>query len=274
MKLDRVQDVLPYVLKARRLGNGLVIATLVADETGIGARIGARLIMSDDQSAEGGISPQIDSLLLEDGLGALRSRRSAYRSYEMGDDGPRRVRTGSGQIDVFFQVLARPHQLIIVGAGHIAQPLSNMAAGLGMTVTVVDDRAEFATAERFPSANRITVGPYAEALSQVSLDLDTFVVLVTRGHTHDQACLELVLGSNARYIGMIGSKRRVRTVLNRLESLGYDPTLLKSVYAPVGLAIGAETPAEIATSILAEIVAVARNAPPIHWSARGPLGSE
>ncbi|HEX8918952.1 MAG TPA: XdhC family protein [Chloroflexota bacterium] len=269
MKLEGVSDIVPLVAEARRQGTGLVIATLVGNSTDLDFPLGIRMAIAANTEVKGGFSSVLDPLVVEDAGDALKQRRSVCRSYDCNQDRAWRVRPGSGHIDVFYQVLARPLQLVIVGAGHIALPLSRIAAIHDLRVTVIDDRAEFATRERFPDAETIVVGPYTQSLSQIEMDNDTFVVLVTRGHVHDQACLELLINSSAHYIGMIGSKRRVRTVLDHLKDEGYDPLRLESVYAPIGLAIGAETPAEIATAILAEIIAIIHGVPSVQWRARG-----
>ncbi|MGH2448788.1 MAG: XdhC family protein, partial [Chloroflexota bacterium] len=115
-----------------------------------------------------------------------------------------------------------------------------------------------ASAERFPSADQILLGPYRETIAGIETDSDSYIVLVTRGHVHDQACLEHALGTAAAYIGMIGSRRRVRTVMSHLRDAGYPAERLEAVHAPVGLDIGAQTPAEIALAVMAEIVNVRR----------------
>jgi xanthine dehydrogenase accessory factor len=143
---------------------------------------------------------------------------------------------------------------VIVGAGHIALPLARIAKLADYEVVVLDDRAEYASAERFPDVDSLLIGPYASTLATVPIDPYTCIVLVTRGHVHDQASLETVIESPAAYIGMIGSKRRVRTVLRHLGEKGVDSELLARIHAPIGLDIGARTPAEIAVAIMAEII--------------------
>jgi xanthine dehydrogenase accessory factor len=108
------------------------------------------------------------------------------------------------------------------------------------------------------------MGPYRETVASLSVDRDTFVVLVTRGHVHDLACLEEVISSPAAYIGMIGSQRRVRTVIAHAREKGFDPALLQRLHAPIGLDIGAQSPAEIAVAIAAEMIGVRRGHPPMN----------
>ncbi len=160
------------------------------------------------------------------------------------------------------EVSIQPHlpqeQLIIAGAGHIGEPLAQIAKVLGYRVTVIDDRAHFANRERFPEADRVIAADFAAAMGTLRLHVRTYIVLVTRGHEHDEAILQQIIGSPAPYIGMIGSKRRVLVVFERLVAEGIPDEKLHRVYAPIGLDIGARWPEEIALAIMAEIVNLRR----------------
>ena len=165
----------------------------------------------------------------------------------------------SERFQVFVEVQQRPPSLVIVGAGHIAQPLAAMGRLCDFTVTVLDDRAQFANRQRFPQAERVIAGPLAETLRGLPLDRDTYVVLITRGHQHDVECLLEIMDAPLAYLGMIGSRRRVRGVFELLEEeRGIRREKLRRVYAPIGLDIGAKTPAEIALTIMAEVIKVTR----------------
>lgn len=146
-------------------------------------------------------------------------------------------------------------KMVVFGGGHISIPLTEMASRCEFEVTVVDDRETFANKERFPWADLVICKPFEEALPEIGFDTATYVVLVTRGHAYDMICLREVLKNPCKYIGMIGSKSRVATLLNNLEEEGYDRELLDSIYTPIGLQIGAETTQEIAISIMSEIIA-------------------
>jgi xanthine dehydrogenase accessory factor len=163
---------------------------------------------------------------------------------------------------IFVEVQRRAPELLIVGGGHIAVPLAQMASMCDFAVTVLDDRPSFANQERFPSATRTIAAPLRETVRELPLDQDSFIVLVTRGHSHDVDCLLEVLDRPVAYIGMIGSQRRVDAVFELLENeMGIDPLKFDRVYAPIGIAIGAHTPAEIAICIMAEIINVLRGGP-------------
>jgi len=168
------------------------------------------------------------------------------------------VTVADSKLDLFFELITPPAEIIIVGAGHIAQPLSQLAKMMTFEVTIIDDRSNFANRPRFPEADRIIVGEIDEAVAQLPIGPATHIVLVTRGHQMDQAALLKVIHSRAAYIGMIGSKRRVGAVFTYLREQDVDQELLDRVYAPIGIDIGAETPDEIAVSIMAEIIKLRR----------------
>ena len=149
-------------------------------------------------------------------------------------------------------------RLVIAGAGHVGQSLAEIAATLGFEVAVIDDRADCASAERFPRASQCIVGQIEQELRRYPIDPRTYVVVVTRGHRHDGKALAAVLDSPAKYVGLIGSKRKVMTIFADLVAQGADANALCRVHAPVGLEIGAVTVPEIALSIAAELVAVRR----------------
>lgn len=161
----------------------------------------------------------------------------------------------SARLRMMLELVRREPALVICGAGHIGQALAPLARWLGFEVIVVDDRAQYASRQFFPDENiHLIVKPYAEALQSLKITPSTHIVIVTRGHKHDENCLRTSLRSPARYIGMIGSARRVITVFRRLLDEGFPPEAIQRVHAPIGLDIGARTPAEIALSILAEII--------------------
>ena len=175
----------------------------------------------------------------------------------------------SNQQSVFVEVQRRAPELLIVGAGHIAVPLAQIAGLCDFAVTVLDDRPSFASPARFPTARNVIAAPLRETVRDLPMDADTFIVLVTRGHSHDVECLLEVLDRPVAYIGMIGSQRRVDAVFELLETeMGIDPAKFDRIYAPIGIAIGARTPAEIAVCITAEMINVLRGGPAVSISDR------
>ncbi|HEY3314145.1 MAG TPA: XdhC family protein [Bacillota bacterium] len=167
--------------------------------------------------------------------------------------------------------LVPPAVLLICGGGHIALPLSEMGKIIGFDVVVIDDRPSFADPGRFRQADKVVCAPFDQAVGDFPVDARTYAVVVTRGHRHDVVCVRHLLGRGVAYVGMIGSRRRVTGVLDMLRAEGHDEAALAELYSPIGLDIGAETPGEIALSILAEIVQVRRGGGGRHLSlTQGP----
>lgn len=146
-------------------------------------------------------------------------------------------------------------QLVIVGCGHIGQKVAELASDVGFEIIAADDREEYCNVQRFPTAKQLIVGNFDTALSDLSITGDTFIIIVTRGHNHDEEALGLLAESPARYIGMIGSKRKVKLIFEDLLKLGTPREALAKVHAPLGFDIGSQTVPEIALSIVAELVA-------------------
>jgi xanthine dehydrogenase accessory factor len=176
---------------------------------------------------------------------------------EVGGDGGLKSVThieANGLPRLFVDPISGAQRLIIVGAGHIAQPLCELGAMLGFHVTVIDDRTSFANRERFPQANLIIAKPFTMAIESLRLDRHCYLISVTRGHAFDEEVVRAALKQPRCFIGMIGSRRRSRAMLARLAEDGIDPALIDEIHAPLGVDIGAETPEEIAISIIAEII--------------------
>lgn len=161
-----------------------------------------------------------------------------------------------GNADIFVKVFSSGKSIWIFGAGHIGSVLAKMAKLLDYHVTVVDDRAEYGNKERFPDADRIINGEIDKILSDIVLDSEDNVVIVTHGHSNDLLVLRSIIERNVKYIGMIGSSNKVNYCFKELIAEGIDKALIERVHAPIGIDIGGNTPAEIALGILAEIQAV------------------
>jgi xanthine dehydrogenase accessory factor len=160
----------------------------------------------------------------------------------------------AGVITCFINVFKAPPTLVLVGAGHVAQPMSKLAKMLGFQVVVIDDRTDYATKERFPEADRVVVDDWEKALKELPIDSNTCVVILTYTGESDELALRTIVRSNAAYIGMISSRSKAKGILSRLRRDGIPDDLLRRVITPIGLDIGAETPAEIAVATMAEII--------------------
>jgi len=160
----------------------------------------------------------------------------------------------------FVEPAVLPGTVYLFGAGHVSRPVAELASIVDFQTVVVDDRQEFANAERFPRADRVKAIPsFHQAFEGLEIDRDSYLVILTRGHLHDKTVLEQALKSDAGYIGMIGSRRKRDLIYQELLGKGFTRSELERVHAPIGLAIGAETPEEIAVSIVAELIQVRAN---------------
>lgn len=157
---------------------------------------------------------------------------------------------------VFCDTLGAEKQLVICGGGHVSMPVIQIGAMMGCRVTVLEDRPKFADDARRAGASRVICEPFETGLDKVKGSPDTYFVIVTRGHRYDQVCLEKIAGKEHAYIGMIGSRRRAALVKQKLIESGSDRAVIEGVYTPIGLDIGAETPAEIGVAVMAEIIEV------------------
>jgi xanthine dehydrogenase accessory factor len=161
-------------------------------------------------------------------------------------------------IKVFIETVGRRPAVIIFGAGHLSFYIARFAKLVNFAVKVCDDREEFAKKERFPDANEVIVANIENIFKQVPVDGNSYLVIVTRGHKYDEVVLEKALRTEAKYIGMIGSRRKVITILQRLQEKGFSREGLSRIYSPMGLSIGAVTPEEIALSTVCELVKIRR----------------
>lgn len=223
---------------------------------GIGAKM---LVLRDGTTIEtigGGV---LEKQVVADALACLASGVSRSERYELRAEGDHALGAlCGGEVTVFLEVHAPDRTLLIVGAGHVGQRLCPCAKALDYRVVVLDPREDMATPERFPEADQLICGDPAHAAELFTISESTRVVIVTHAHLHDKEALRSVIDSPAAYIGMIGSANKVRTIFAQLREEGVVPELLAMlarVHSPIGLDIGAETPAELALCIMAEIVA-------------------
>jgi xanthine dehydrogenase accessory factor len=201
-------------------------------------------------SLEANVIAEAQAALVE---GKPRLVHYELRDSEVGDPG-----ICGGEAEIFIDVINPHPTVVIVGAGHVGRSVAVLSSFLGFRTVVLDDRAEFANVERLPQADEIIVGDIVEELARFNVNPQTHIVLVTRGHEYDRDALRQVMSSPAAYVGMIGSQRKVKMVFDELRKDGLTEEALAAVHAPIGLDIHAETPEEIALSILAEIVMVRR----------------
>lgn len=229
--LTAIQD----ILDAEEFGS---VVTFVG-----GPAMGTKVVLDSEGTPKAGmIPPDVERHVTEDALVLMSHEQHRTMSY--------------GDHEVFFETLAPPPSLLVFGAVHVAQPLCAFATTMGYRVTVVDSRPAFATPERFPEATSVLVGWPADLMDQLGFDRRTWVVVLSHDQRHETPVLEAALKSEARYIGAMGSRRTHALRVERLHGLGFTQEDTDRIRGPIGLDIGAETPQEVAVSILAEMTMV------------------
>lgn len=254
------EAVFAAALRALEQGEDAALVTIVSTQGSTPQRVGARMLVFADGRIEGTIG---GGCYENDAAGkareSLRTRKAGIARYELSDAlAEDNGLICGGRMEVFIEPLDPSPRLLVVGAGHISRHVARMAGEVGFRVQVLDDREAFANRDRFPSADGLTVAGIAEYLAGADLPAATYVVVVTRGHTHDLSAMRALAGRPFRYVGMIGSRAKVKRIFDALAAEGAPSDWLESVRAPIGLQIGAITPEEIAVSIVAELVAVRR----------------
>jgi xanthine dehydrogenase accessory factor len=259
-----VRDVLEAVLRAEARGEPAALVTVVSTEGSTPQKAGARMLVHADGRIVGTIGGGcLEAEMTRRAREAVGGRRPQLVSYDLtpeqaGEDGL----VCGGRMQVFIEPIEGTPVLCLFGAGHVAQPLARMAKACGFRVELVDDRAKFANAERFPEADLIVVDDFGAAAERLTLGPGSYAVVVTRGHRGDAEALQAVLGRGLRFVGLLGSRPKVVHIFAALRERGVAAAELAAVHAPVGLEIGAQTPEEIAVSILAEMIAFRRGVDP------------
>src|ERR1700694_4669087 len=254
-------DLFEEVVKLRREGKRGALATIVHTNGSIPSYESSRMLVREDGSIAGTI-----------GGGCVKAEVWAAAKEVMQKEAPRKMVFNlnneasydnglicGGTLEVFVEPILPQPMLHLFGGGHVSMAVAKAASAAGFGIGMVDDREAFANKERFPMAQEIYTS-YEEAFEKIHPNVASYLVIVTRGHKEDMRVLAWAVRTEARYVGMIGSKRKVLSVYKALESDGYKPEEFERVYAPMGLEIGALSPEEIALSIMAELVAVRRTA--------------
>jgi len=271
-----VREVFEAALAAMARGERVVLATVVAVDGSAPRAAGARMLVRADRSIVGTVGGgQFEHRVIGEAMEVLVDRRPRRFAVHLTRD---LGMCCGGAMEVYLEPLGVDEHLVIYGAGHIAAPTARLARELGFGVTVVDERDELLTPERFPEVERSGGDPRAHARALAS-DARTYVLVTTHDHALDQDLIELLIGREWAWLGLVGSRSKVAKFFLRLKAAGVDERLFGRVSAPVGLDLGAETPAEIAVAIAAELVRVRRGStrPPqslseIPLAARGDDG--
>jgi xanthine dehydrogenase accessory factor len=255
-------DVYEELLRLRNLGQKCALATIVDVRGSIPSYESAKLLVREDGSMTGTIGGGcVEAEVWNAAREVIETEKPKHLTFNLGQDAA--YDNGlicGGQLDVFVEpVLPIPHAFIF-GAGHISKSLSKVATLAGFATVIIDNREAFANRERFPEAAEVHAEEYEDVFPKLVINESSYIIIVTRGHRDDMRVLKLAMGTQARYISMIGSKRKVINVIRELEREGLPREAFERIHAPMGLDIGAISPEEIAISVAAEMIAVRRHA--------------
>ena len=264
-------DIYEQIVELRRQGRRGAVATIVNVRGSIPSFRTAKMLVRDDGSIVGTIGGGcVEADVWQAAREVMESEKPRTLKFDLNQDP--KYDTGlvcGGMLEVFVEPILPPALLYVFGAGHVAFNLCQTAANAGFEVIVTDDRSSYATTERFPSAREIHALDFEDAMGKLDPNESSYIVIVTRGHRDDMRILRWAVQTRARYVGMIGSKRKVIEIFKTLQKEGVPAQLFDRVHAPVGLDIGAVTPEEIAVAITAELIAVRRHAsadlPHLSW---------
>jgi len=256
-----MEDIYQEIVRVKAGGEEVALVTVVRASGSTPREEGAKMLVRPDGSIIGTIGGgSLEAQVIREAVKVIRQGKPKrlHRSLAAKEAEEAGMICG-GELEVFIEPILTPPALYIFGGGHIALALAKMGKLVGFNITVIDDRAEFAHAERFPEANVILAEDFTKSFPRVKIDKSSYIVIVTHGHRHDEVVLEWAVGTPARYIGMIGSKTKNETIFTHLRARGILQKQLDRAHAPIGLEIEAQTPEEIAVSILAEVIKVRRS---------------
>ena len=264
-------DLYQEIVRLRKDGRRGAVATIVNVRGSIPSFKTAKMLVRDDGSIVGTIGGGcVEAEVWQAAREVMESEKPRTLTFDLNQDP--KYDTGlvcGGTLEIFVEPVLPPADLYIFGAGHVAASLYKVAKIAGFDITVVDDRETYANRERFPEAQQVIADDFEKAVAQLAPSESSYIVIVTRGHRDDMRMLRWAVQTPARYVGMIGSKRKTITIFKELQAEGLPAHLFDRVHAPVGLDIGAITPEEIAVSITAELIAkrrkVERDLPHMSW---------
>ncbi len=245
------------ILDAERQGRPVALATVVRAKGSVPRRAASKMLVFADGQTVGTVGGgEIEARAIEAGQEAIRDGQARLEICSLAGPGPGTVGVCGGQVEVFIEPILSPPTVLVLGCGHVGQAVAHLGKWLGFRIAVSDDREELCVPEHIPEADLYLPGDVAAVLSHTPIDSQTYVVALMRSYTCDVAALPILLETEAAYIGVIGSQRRWAAAVRELEALGVEKQALERIHTPIGLYLGAETPQEIALSIMAEIMAL------------------
>ena len=249
-------QILDALTQAVSGGGPIVLATIIDTEGSVPRHAGTKMVVNADGSSIGTIGGgRVEAAIREDALGVLASRRPATHEYVLHDPAQGDPGVCGGTMRVYLEPYMAPHTIYVIGAGHVGRAVVDLAHWLGYRTVVVDDRKDLASEEAMPNADERFEGTVEDALVALPVLEDTAVVVVTRSHELDARIMPLLLGTPARYVGVMGSRRRWEATREQLGDAGISAEAMDRIHNPIGADIAAETVEEIAVSIMSEVIA-------------------
>ena len=250
--------ILKAVSSAVERGIETAVVTVLEVKGSSPGKEGAMMAVFSDGSILGTVGGgALEYEFIQEALKAIKENKSCEKSFELTEKGSLHMKCG-GFVRAYIKVFAKREKLLIMGGGHLGAELYTLGKFLNKYVVIFDDREEFANKERFPEADEIILGKMKETVKNYSIDENSYIIIVTRGHENDKECLKAILDKKVspKYIGMVGSRGKVLSTYKELLDEGYSKEELKKIYSPIGLDISSSEPKEIALGIMAEITAV------------------
>jgi len=261
-------DIYDEIVRLRRVGQKCAVATIVQVNGSIPSYESAKMLVREDGSMLGTIGGGcVEAEVWNAAREVIETEKPRHLTFSLGQEAA--YDNGlicGGQLNIFVEPVTPQPRAYIFGGGHVSKSISKIASMAGFSTVVVDDREAFANPDRFPEADATYAEPYEAVFAKLPVTSSSYLVIVTRGHRDDMRVLRWAVTTDARYIAMIGSKRKTISVVHELEKEGFSREMFSKVFAPMGLEIGAETPEEIAISVVAEMIAL-RRAPDADWRA-------
>lgn len=256
-------SVMKKALEDVEQGKELAIATITKAEGSTPRGKGAVMAVLADGSIHGTIGGgALEKHVIGLCIDAIKEGQSVSVNLPLNTKGVEMI--CGGEVEVFIDVYKTNPKLLIIGGGHVGYAIYKMASLLDFDIIIFEDREEFLTPARFPLAKELVLGPVKETLREYKIDENSYVVIVSRGHKYDQESLEEVINSNAKYVGAMGSKRKIITMMKNLREQGFSEENLNKIYAPIGLDLSSGSPEEIAISIISEILVIKNQGNPNH----------
>ena len=257
MSQHRRPSVFQELEEAYERGETVALVTILETRGSTPQKAGAKMVVGRDGRLRGTVGGGcVESEILSRAQRAIEKRSFEIATYDFDADEEESGLICGGSMKVFIEPILPPPRVYIIGAGHVAMPVSQVAKIAGFEVVVLDDRVKYASPERFPEAAVVKAGPIPELADSFQYGDNAFVVIVTRGHREDEEALRAFIQKDAAYVGLIGSVHKIEKIFQRLERDGVSRERLDRVHSPIGLDLGGSTPGEIAVAIVAELLAV------------------